>query len=117
MRWDEILGQDRPVRLLRTALQRGHVHHAYLLAGPEGVGKERLANTFAQAANCEADDVSARPCGKCANCAGIERRNFPDVIALMPQAELIARGLLGKADLESAPSREIRVDEVRALAK
>jgi DNA polymerase-3 subunit delta' len=35
----------------------------------------------------------------------------------MPQAEMIARGLLSRADLENAPSKEIRVDEVRALAK
>src|SRR3954468_2136031 len=117
MRWDETLGQDRAVRLLRSALLRDQVHHAYLLAGPKGVGKERLANTFAQAANCEAEDTAARPCDKCANCVGIERRNFPDVMAVLPQAEMIARGLLGKADLEGAPSKEIRVDDVRALAK
>ncbi len=117
MRWDEILGQDRAVRLLRSALLRDQIHHAYLLAGPEGVGKERLANTFAQAANCEADDVAARPCGKCANCVGIERRNFPDVMTVLPQTEMIARGLLARADLEGAPSKEIRVDDVRALAR
>src|SRR3954454_20221122 len=117
MRWDETLGQDRAVRLLRSALLRDQVHHAYLLAGPEGVGKERLANTFAQAANCEAEDTAARPCGKWANCVGIERRNFPDVMTVLPQAEMIARGLLGKADLEGPPSKEIRVDDVRALAK
>ena len=35
----------------------------------------------------------------------------------MPQSELLARGLLARADLEAAPSREIRVDEIRALAK
>jgi DNA polymerase-3 subunit delta' len=117
MRWDEIVGQDRAVRLLRSALARDQVHHAYLLAGPEGVGKERLATTFAQAANCEAEDVSARPCGKCPNCVGIERRNFPDVMTVLPQSEMIARGLLSRADLEAAPSKEIRVDDVRALAK
>jgi DNA polymerase-3 subunit delta' len=36
---------------------------------------------------------------------------------LMSQSELIARGLLSRADLENAPSKEIRVDEVRALAR
>ena len=52
MRWEEIEGQDRAVGLLKGALARDHVHHAYLLAGPEGVGKELLARTFAEAANC-----------------------------------------------------------------
>jgi len=105
------------VRQLRGALERGNAHHAYLLAGPEGVGKELLARTFAQAANCEVEDVSARPCGACASCRGIERGNFPDVTVLMPQTEMLARGLIARADLEGAPSKEIRVDDVRALAR
>src|SRR3989454_2279096 len=117
MRWEDVSGQERPVRLLRGALERGRVHHAYLLAGPEGVGKELLARTFAQAANCEVDDVCARPCGSCQSCRGIERGNFPDVSFLMPQTELLARGLVSRADLEGVPSKEIRVDDVRALAR
>src|SRR5205807_6767670 len=36
---------------------------------------------------------------------------------LMPQAELIARGRISRVDLEAAPSKEIRVDEIRALAR
>ena len=43
MPWNEIAGQSRAVRLLRGALDRGQPHHAYLLAGPAGVGKELLA--------------------------------------------------------------------------
>ncbi len=117
MRWEDVTGQDRAVRLLRGALERGHAHHAYLLAGPEGVGKELLARTFAQAANCEIEDGSARPCGKCESCRGIERGNFPDVSSLMPQAEMIARGMISRSDVEGAPSKEIRVDDIRALAR
>src|SRR5260221_6869621 len=117
MSWNEIGGQDRAVRLLRGALIREQVHHAYLLAGPAGVGKEVLARTFALAANCEAPDPEVRPCGVCGHCKAIARGNFPDVMWVMPQAEMIARGLLTRADLENAPSKEIGVDEVRALAK
>jgi DNA polymerase-3 subunit delta' len=115
--WADIVGQDRAVRLLRTALLRDQVHHAYLLAGPAGVGKELLARVFALAANCEAEPAEARPCGVCGHCKAIARGNFPDVMWLMPQTGLIARGLLSRADLENAPSKEIRVDDVRALAK
>jgi len=117
MRWEDISGQERAVSLLRGALAREHVHHAYLLAGPEGVGKELLARTFAQAANCEIEDPAARPCGRCPSCRGIERGNYPDVMVTMPQSELLARGLISRADLEGVPSREIRVDDVRALAR
>ena len=117
MDWTDVAGQDRAVRLLRSALLRGQPHHAYLLAGPAGVGKELLARVFALAANCEAEQPEARPCGSCSHCKAIARGNFPDVAYLMPQAELVARGVVSKADLEGAPSKEIRVDEVRALAK
>src|SRR5207253_2292561 len=41
----------------------------------------------------------------------------PDVLWVMPQSEAIARSLLSRADLEAAPSRDIRVDEVRALSR
>ena len=116
MPWDEIAGQDKAVRQLRSALARGQPHHAYLLSGPEGVGKELLARLFAQAANCEGPG-EPRPCGKCSPCAFIARGLHPDVIWVRPMAELVARGQVNKADLESAPSREIRVDDVRQLAR
>src|SRR5438270_4214088 len=116
MPWNEIAGQSRAVRLLRAALDRGRPHHAYLLAGPSGVGKELLARLFAQAANREAEEAR-RPCGACAACTAIRRGSHPDVTWVLPQAEAIARGLASKADVDGAPSREIRVDEVRALSR
>ena len=116
MPWQEIAGQGRAVRVLRSALEREQPHHAYLLAGPAGVGKELLARLFAQAANCDAAPEQ-RPCGRCASCAAIARGVHPDVTWVMPQSEAVSRGLLSRADLESAPSRDIRVDEVRALSR
>lgn len=105
------------MRLLRAALERDQLHHAYLLAGPPGVGKELVARTLAQAANCEALEIARRPCQSCGNCLAIARGNFPDVQWILPQSELVARGLVSRADLEGAPSKEIRVDEVRALSR
>src|SRR5881394_1736678 len=116
MPWDEIKGQESSVSFLRTALERGRPHHAYLFAGPKGVGKELLARLFAQAANCEAPE-ERRPCGVCPGCSAIRRGVHPDVTWVLPQAEAVARGLVSRGDLEAAPSREIRVDEVRALSR
>ncbi|HEX4383213.1 MAG TPA: DNA polymerase III subunit delta' [Myxococcales bacterium] len=115
--WASIVGQDRAVKQLRSALLRDHVHHAYLLAGPDGTGKELIARTFARAANCEVADPAARPCEQCDHCKAIERGNFPDVQLVMSQADLISRGLASKADLEGTASKEIRVDEIRGLAR
>src|SRR3954468_828653 len=117
MPWDEISGQEGSVSFLRAALARGRAHHAYLFAGPKGVGKELLARLFAQAAHCEEPVGDGRPCGRCAACAAIRRGSHPDVTWVLPQPEAVARGLISKADLDGAPSREIRVDEVRALSR
>src|SRR3981081_1669032 len=116
MPWEEISGQERAGRLRRAALARAQPHHAYLVAGPRGVGKELLARLFAQAANCEAEEAQ-HPCGKCPSCTAILRGVHPAVLWVVPPAEAVARGQLAKADLEAAPSREIRVDEVRALSR
>ena len=38
-----VAGQPRAIDALQAALRSGAVHHAYLFAGPEGVGKELAA--------------------------------------------------------------------------
>ena len=45
----DILGQPRAVESLANALRTGTIHHAYLFAGPEGVGKRTTAEAFAAA--------------------------------------------------------------------
>ena len=116
MPWSELEGQERAVRQIRRALSNGELHHAYLVVGPEGTGKELLCRLIAQAANCEAGET-LRPCGECLACKQIARGVFSDVFWVRPQAELVAKGLVNKGDLDGAPSREIRVDEVRQLAR
>ncbi len=44
---DAILGQPRAVGVLRAALRSGRVHHAWVFAGPPGVGKRTTAEAFA----------------------------------------------------------------------
>jgi DNA polymerase-3 subunit delta' len=73
-----IVGQDRAVARLRTALAGGRAHHAYLFDGPDGVGKRTTAVAFAQAANCERDPGVG--CGACGSCAKIEAGTHPDLI-------------------------------------
>lgn len=45
--FDDILGQDRAVSTLLEAVRSGRIHHAWIFAGPYGVGKFTTAMAFA----------------------------------------------------------------------
>jgi len=113
MAFKDIVGQERAITALTSALKSGQVHHGYLFGGPDGVGKELAARTLAQAANCEQNDGDA--CGQCGPCRRIATRNHADVLLLLPEADQVARGWAGRADFEATPSREIKVAQVRWL--
>ncbi len=108
-----VVGQQRAVDALKGALKFEAVHHAYLFTGPEGVGKELTAIGFAQALLCR--ERPGEGCGECSACARIFRGNHPDVTWVMPQEEMIARGLATRAEFSSTPSRDIRVEQIRVL--
>ncbi len=58
-----------------------------LFCGPEGVGKEEMALVLAKAINCERKRDDA--CETCASCRGINARNFPDVMVIQPEGNVI----------------------------
>lgn len=106
-------GQDRAVAALTRALESGHLAHAWLFQGPEGVGKEAAAVAFAQALTCA--EKKGVGCGTCGSCRRVEQGNHPDVTRVLPEEEQVARGLAGRSDFDRTPSRDIRVEQVRAL--
>jgi DNA polymerase-3 subunit delta' len=108
-----------PLRELSFAA-RGH---ALLLHGPRGVGQFELALVLAQAWLCE-DDARAdrsRPCGRCAGCRLMLARSHPDLLVLLPETLREPLGWLlddevpAAGDAKRKPSREIKVDAVRAV--
>jgi DNA polymerase III subunit delta' len=113
MGFSEIIGQDRAIGGLRSALRRGALHHAYLFAGPEGVGKATAARLLAQAANCDRTSGDP-PCGECPPCRKIARGVHPDVVAI---AEERAMARAGRWEPRGGrtPSKDIVVDQVREL--
>ena len=50
--FDEVVGQDAITRTLRNALASGRIAHAYLFAGPRGIGKTTTARLLARALLC-----------------------------------------------------------------
>ncbi|MGI9254697.1 MAG: hypothetical protein ACR2J8_13215, partial [Thermomicrobiales bacterium] len=76
-----VWGHEAGIDALSMAVREGRVAHAYLLAGPAGIGKGLLARTFSQALCCEAPDRAdvGVPCGVCRSCRKIARGTHPDV--------------------------------------
>lgn len=68
--FSEVAGQEHVTRTLSNSLKRDKVAHAYVFAGPRGVGKTSIARIFAKCLNCKAGPTSA-PCLECENCREI----------------------------------------------
>src|SRR5271170_2115989 len=77
----ELSGQEHVVRALSNALERGRLHHAYLLTGTRGIGKTTIARILAKSLNC-VRGVTATPCGVCPACVEIDAGRFVDLLEL-----------------------------------
>jgi DNA polymerase-3 subunit delta' len=86
---DRIPGQERAIAFLRQAATRPH--HAYLLAGPEGGGKQLAARAFAASLLC-----ATGGCGECRDCRLALEDQHPNEVVVEPEG------------------RDIHVDTVRA---
>jgi len=78
----ELSGQEHVVQALSNALERGRLHHAYLLTGTRGVGKTTIARILAKSLNCITNGVTATPCGTCPACVDIDAGRFIDLLEL-----------------------------------
>ncbi|MGA7146036.1 MAG: DNA polymerase III subunit delta' [Desulfobacterales bacterium] len=108
--FESILGQEKPIRLLKTFLRNEAIPHALLFLGIDGVGKTTTAKAFAKACNCaavknrhpsEKEDAASIPvtaqdltakieiCPGCKSCNKIEKGNHPDIILVEPTGPYI----------------------------
>lgn len=55
--FDEVIGQEHIVTVLKGELSRGKSTHAYLFSGSRGTGKTTLARIFAKELKCNPEDI------------------------------------------------------------
>jgi DNA polymerase III subunit delta' len=110
--WDELIGQDEAVAVLRAAaaaageLAAGRpepssaMTHAWLFTGPAGSGRSVAARALAAALQCEQTPPG---CGECAACHTVRTRSHPDVHSVVPEGLSIS-----VAEMRSVVARSAR---------
>ncbi len=126
--FDDLLGQEMVVKILKAAAKSERLAHAYLLAGPRGTGKTTTARLIAKIANCEKRALDAKfraqgePCNECGACRAIDDGSTLDVVEIDAASN---RGIDEIRDLKEsvrvAPSssryKVFIVDEAHMLTK
>jgi DNA polymerase III subunit gamma/tau len=79
--FEAVVGQDAITRTLRNALASGRIAHAYLFAGPRGIGKTTTARLLARALLCT-QRSGPEPCGKCPVCLEGAAGTLVDVLEI-----------------------------------
>lgn len=79
-----IIGHEKQLSRLEYDIATGNISHAYLLTGPNSVGKSTVAKKMAGILQCENDF-----CHKCTTCIQIEKGCHVDTIFLKDDGESI----------------------------
>jgi DNA polymerase III delta' subunit len=121
--WDGIPQQERVTGLLRRAIERSRVPHAYLFSGPVGAPLYDTALALAAALNCQV--ARGEGCGECDSCAKIIGGIHPDVVTLIREGaanivpiESVRNQVIARIGLppHEADVRVFIVEEATAMA-
>ncbi len=94
-KFSEVVGQSHITQTLKNSIKNGRIAHAYIFAGPRGVGKTTTARILAKRLNC-LNPQEGEPCNECEMCRAIQSGQTMDVI-----------------EIDGASNR--RIDEIRQL--
>jgi DNA polymerase-3 subunit delta' len=115
--------QETSWQQLQSLRQR--MPHAILFHGAAGIGKADFIEQFAQSLLCESVQPDGHACGACASCGWFSQQNHPDYRRVRPESledepaaegEEGAEGETKKAKASKAPSKEIKIEQIRSLA-
>jgi DNA polymerase-3 subunit delta' len=111
MSFKEIFCQDKAIELLQRAFHSDRAAHAYIFAGPEGVGKYKTACEWAALLLCHAPvevDGFAERCGKCRSCQLFEAGSHPDLALIYKELLEFTEDGKGKG-----PPVDLPIDVIR----
>jgi len=76
------LGHAEARERLALSQKQGRAAHAYLISGPEGIGKSAVALEYARLLLC--DQPGDKPCGACPQCTALATLHHPDLHIIAP---------------------------------
>lgn len=79
--FDEVVGQENIIKIIKNSLKSNKISHAYLFYGPKGTGKTSIAKLIAKAVNCT-NLVNCEPCNECESCTQFNKNINPDIIEI-----------------------------------
>lgn len=87
--FSEIVGNERIINHLKSAIERDRPSHAYVFHGEDGCGKRTTAETFAMGLLCE-HSRNGEPCGQCRSCLQMKSGNHPDFFKVTHEKTVIS---------------------------
>ncbi|HMQ10235.1 MAG TPA: DNA polymerase III subunit gamma/tau [Oligoflexia bacterium] len=118
--FDDLVGQETIVKIIKNAIRLNRVPHAMLFTGTRGVGKTTSARIVAKALNCE-NPQDINPCNECTNCKEISASQNIDVIEIDGASNTSVDDIRElKDNVQYAPSKSkykiFIIDEVHMLS-